>query len=416
MSCKTKKEFAAMRSAYSVACKNKWLKDYTWLEAEREPNGYWHSYENCYNAAKQCKTKKEFRKRFSAANNNAAKNGWLSDYIWFEKLREKKGTYTREKCREIAVGCHTRMEFHDKCSRAYQVALKKGWMDDYTWFEEKQKPNGYWDNYDKCFKAAKECNTRSEFLEKYYQAYICANKNGWINDYTWFETKANYMTDRVDNVYAYVWEEQKLAYVGRSVDVYKRDKEHRGIHVTHGKRDTVFVYCEKHKLTIPNYQVLKTDITLEEGLYWEDWYCSYFRQKGYALLNKAKTGKGSGSIGGIGRDKYSYKRCYDAASKCKTNIEFCQAFNGEWQKAYKKGWIKDYIWFKEIKKPNGYWKDYDNCYNAAKECATSKEFRLKYPNAYAYSRKMRWHLDYTWMTGVRAIRGTRNKANVKEKD
>lgn len=66
---------------------------------------------------------------------------------------------------------------------------KNGWLDDYIWFEEKQKPNGYWDNYDNCYTAAHSCRTKTEFIKKYNAAYVSAREHGWIRDYTWFNIK-----------------------------------------------------------------------------------------------------------------------------------------------------------------------------------------------------------------------------------
>ena len=39
-------------SAYTTACHNKWLKDFTWLLRKRMPPNYWTE-EKCYNEAKK---------------------------------------------------------------------------------------------------------------------------------------------------------------------------------------------------------------------------------------------------------------------------------------------------------------------------------------------------------------------------
>ena len=72
---------------------------------------------------------------------------------------------------------------------AYEVARSNGWLDSYTWFEELQKPNGYWDNYDNCYLAASECKNKTEFAKKHNRAYVIAKKNGWIRDYPWLNKK-----------------------------------------------------------------------------------------------------------------------------------------------------------------------------------------------------------------------------------
>lgn len=63
---------------------------------------------------------------------------------------------------------------------AYKVALKNGWLDDYTWFISKQKPSGYW-NYETCYQEALKYNSRWEFAKGCNSGYQVACKNGWLD-------------------------------------------------------------------------------------------------------------------------------------------------------------------------------------------------------------------------------------------
>ena len=76
---------------------------------------------------------------------------------------------------------------------AYMKALKNGWLDDYTWFVEIQKPNGYW-TYERCYEEAKKYPTRSAFQRLSRGAYLFALKQGWLNDYTWFKRLTGFWT------------------------------------------------------------------------------------------------------------------------------------------------------------------------------------------------------------------------------
>jgi len=49
------------------------------------------------------------------------KNGWLNDYIWFEKVL---GKWYRESCYEEAKKYKSRGAFLKNCVGAYQVSLK----------------------------------------------------------------------------------------------------------------------------------------------------------------------------------------------------------------------------------------------------------------------------------------------------
>lgn len=97
-----------------------------------------------------------------------------------------KDKWTKKTCREEALKYKTRGEFAKKSAGAYDVARRKKWLDDYTWFEEKQKPVGFWDVYENCFNAAKQCRTKSDFIHKYSTAFVHARENDWLKDYTWF--------------------------------------------------------------------------------------------------------------------------------------------------------------------------------------------------------------------------------------
>ena len=50
----------------------------------------------------------------------------------------------------------------------------------------KQKPNGYWNDYDRCYNEAKKYSTITEFAEGSSGAHYRASVNGLIKDYTWF--------------------------------------------------------------------------------------------------------------------------------------------------------------------------------------------------------------------------------------
>ncbi len=100
-----------------------------------------------------------------------------------------RNKWSKRTCREEALKYRTRGEFAKQCSGAYEVARSNGWLDSYTWLEEKQKPAGYWDSYDNCYKAAKTCRTKTEFIKLYNAAYVSARNNGWLEDYFWFAIK-----------------------------------------------------------------------------------------------------------------------------------------------------------------------------------------------------------------------------------
>lgn len=351
--------------------------------------------------------------------------------------------WNKETCYQEAKKYKTRTEFQKGCNRAYRVVCKNKWLDDYDWFAAAQKPHGYW-IYDTCYEEARNYNTISEFIKSSSGAYTVAWKNGWLDDYTWFvDGKIKTLTDKNDSVYKYYWEETNAIYIGRTL-MYRQNEranEHQA------DTDTVGKYAKENGLEVPQMEIIEENITPIEGLEREDYWVNYYKEKGYNVINKAKTGVGSGSLGAINRGKWNKKTVFAEAKKYKTRNEFCKGSNGAyavarrkgwlsemdwfngrkpngyWNKenvfeealkyktksefkkgcgcayhsARKNGWLKEMDWFEEVLKPNGYWNIYENCYAEAKKYKTRSEFKKGSIGAYEVALKHDWMDNYTWM-------------------
>ena len=123
---------------YNVARKHKWLSEMTWLTLIKKPNGYW-TYERCFDEAKKYASTKLFREGNGSAYNAAYESGWLNDYIWFVKTRNKPGYWTYERCKEMALKCKTKKDFENAYHGGYLAALRNDWMKDFDWFANDSK-------------------------------------------------------------------------------------------------------------------------------------------------------------------------------------------------------------------------------------------------------------------------------------
>lgn len=172
--------FIGCRGAYIKSLREGWIDEFTWLRSRQtKPAGYWDNYEHCYEEAKKYKNRRAFLKGCYGAYTKALKNGWLDDYTWFIEMKKPNGYWNRETCFEEAMKYKSRSEFGKKAVRAYGLALANGWLDDYTWF----KPlTGYW-TYEACKTEAAKYEKRSHFKAACPGAYSKSRIKGWLDEF-----------------------------------------------------------------------------------------------------------------------------------------------------------------------------------------------------------------------------------------
>lgn len=136
-----------------------------------------------------------------------------------------------------------------------------------------KKENNYWNDYDRCYKEALLFNSRSEFKKYASGAYASAVRNNWIDDYVWFIKDTNFPYLK-DNVYIYYFEETNSIYVGRTINTKSRDRNH-----LFDERDTLCKYIKEHNISLPKMQVILSNLTIEEGLIYEDLLRKNMNQK-----------------------------------------------------------------------------------------------------------------------------------------
>ena len=362
--------------------------------------GKW-TYETCLEEAKKYDKKTDFQTKSGGAYDAARKNGWLLDYDWFinagASISASRTKWTYETCFEEAKKYKSRNELRKGSNGAYGVALKNGWLDDYTWFVKPPAHNKKWTR-ETCFEEAKKYGTRSKFQKGSHGAYEAARLNGWLSDYTWLvDGKAKLFTDKLDSVYMYQFEDGAV-YVGRTL---MRNQQNR--HMNH-QHDAVGKYAKKHNLPLPPMKIIEENLTLREGLEREDYWVNWYRDNGYNVINKAKTGIGSGSLGGISNGKWNKVSCFEEAQKYETKMEFKKGCSGAYWAAVRNRWLKDYTWFKEIQKPKGYW-TYERCFEEAKKHKTITELQNGCSRAYRLALENGWFNDYTWFNETKKPKG-----------
>ena len=314
-------------------------------------------------------------------------------YYWFKKIQRKPNKYWNyERCYNEAEKYNTKNEFQKGNESAYKSALKNHWLDDYKWFKDgcllSAIKRTKW-TQQSCYEEAQKYDTRSAFEKGNGSAYQVALKNNWLDDYGWLiDGKTKLFTDKIDSVYVYLFKEYSTAYVGRTINIKERDRQH-----IYTKTDAVAKFAYEHNISIPDPIILESNLTVEQGLEREDYWLNQYKDQGYYMLNKAKTGKGCGALGTINSGKWNKESCYNEAKKYKTKIEFKKSNQRAYQVSLLNNWISEYDWLVDgnklaaIKRTK--WNK-DACYQESKKYKTRSEFKKGNQYVYTVSCKNKW--------------------------
>lgn len=304
---------------------------------ERKPRGYWDSYENCYNAAKECKIKSEFIEKYG---------------------------------------------------RAYIVSVQNGWIKDYTFFQKTRNPDGWWEVKEHCREEAMKYTRKRDFWAGSNCAYKSARINGWLKDYWWLNEGEP--RSEVYCVYTYEDSVNKYAYAGLTNNIKRRDKEHR-----RGKNnDSVYRHFKKFGLDIPEPIIVKSGLTKEDAKKGEEELLQSILNRGWEKINIAKTG----SVGGIIL-KWDYDACNELHKVCETWRDFFKSSRPAYEISKEKGWI--YEFYPDFKPRHSY--TYDECKDLASGCRSKTDLRrLCYP-AYSKALNMGWLNDFGFISTGEAI-------------
>ena len=135
------------KTAYTKACKNRWIQDYTWLKRKQLPSGYWTK-EKILAVARKYSSSGDFKKGNKQAYTAACNRKLIKECIWFVTPKNAK-RWNYGTCLEEARKYTTTADFRANARSGYDFARKKGWLDEYTWLE---KTNPW--NYASCLEEA----------------------------------------------------------------------------------------------------------------------------------------------------------------------------------------------------------------------------------------------------------------------
>ena len=340
--CKSYTDFCNKhRGAYSHARKNKIIdKIKRILPSAVKPNGYWENIKNCIKAAKNCNSKIEFRNTFRTAYETVKRNNWDNDV--FTNFVDPR------------IG-RTPHNFRWGKKDIYREAIKY--------------------------------KRRGEFEKKAPGAYKTASGNGYLDDVCKHMESVGHAYKRA--VYAIEFSD-KSVYIGITFDYHERYRQHI-------KNKSSNHRVEKRKKTKKHKWVeFGKWFDLEKAQEEEMRIIKKYINNGWEVLNLAKTGKGSGSLGSS-RLIWTDDKIAECALLCNTPNEFKKRFPSAYRRLImqKKELIPViYEHMSQGKKPKGYWIRKVNCKKAAAKFKKRSHFSKKYPRAYHVSRKNDWLKEF----------------------
>lgn len=301
-------------------------------------NNRWNK-TSCFIEAKKYHSRSEFSTCNGSAYGVALKNGWLDDYDWFlEPMGKLEDRYTEITCEEEAKKYNSKMEFAKGSPAAYKLSLQKKWIERYVWLKRPIPKIKYTEDY--CLQIAKKYASYSDFRRKEPGVWRAAHKNKWLTAYTWLNREKaiiGYWTKERCKEEALKYKSRKSFQIGASYAYARAIKNH-----------------------------------------WIDDYTWFIETSELIAQNKTK---------------WNYDTCYQEAKKYNSRGEFSEGTPGAWAVAKRSGWMKNYTWFVEKKKPNGYW-SYEKCKSEARKYKSKSEFRKECNGAYHAAKKHCWLDDF----------------------
>lgn len=275
---------------------------------QTHPYGYWTD-DRIIEESKKYKTPIEFKINAPSAYNKANKKKLIKEMIWLKTDRHKKrGPRANHKyTKDVVVSviqehkCTTYADFRRINEYAYNQAKKNGWLSELGLIQD--NPGKKFWTKKKVFEVARNYSNKTDFQEKEPAAYSWACEYKILNKFDWMKPRSydERKEEHNSTVYAYVDEDNKVAYVGLTIDKNSRKKSHK-----YESNSAVRKYFDKN---IPEPIILKDGLTVLESQYYEDYYKKQYANDGYNILNVAATGKNVGSIlvvllSGLQKKKY----------------------------------------------------------------------------------------------------------------
>lgn len=245
-----------------------------------------------------------------------------------------------------------------------------------------------------CLEVAKKCNSRVEFSKKYPLYVAAAQYHGWYKECcAHMGRKGN--KQRV--IYVYEFEASHAAYIGLTFSMDVRNKRHH-------KEGTVYEYAKKCNIAIPIPKILTEHLPQDEAAIQEGVWTQYYRENGWKILNRIKTG----SLGGQEKLDYDLQKIENSMIGYNSLTEWANDFSSYRDFIQKQG--LDYLLDKHFpSRMVRKYDDFEECQKAYRECSSLVELKAKYPGALAAAKRHNWHNDLSKLCRVSRVKWTKER-------
>lgn len=269
------------------------------------------TYDDCAFAAKQCRTRSEFIRRFHRHYMAARKNGWIDDVCGHMEIYFKYAAWTQAEFLEEAKRFSSRAEFQKGSSGAYQAAKRFGVLEKIcVHMGAPRVRRSYW-NLETLGSEAARYNTRASFKRGSLYAYRRATQLGVMDRICGhMVTFANHLRGR-KQVYIIREKNSKRAYIGITVDIELRYRQHS----QGGCRPVREILSSPHAT-----KILAHGLRPREAATLERRFINRFRAKGWDLANQ----RGGGSLGAGAIIIWTREAVLAKALEYKTRSEFAK--------------------------------------------------------------------------------------------
>lgn len=295
---------------------------------------------------------------------------------------EKQQKWSHDLAKDIALKYTSRTTFQKENYGCYRYCVRHNILDDvcshmvvkrFTW------------SYDLAKIEALKYNNRTEFYKNNNACYTYCTRRKILDDVCSHMVQLGNHNLRFIYVFEFNNDKEKSVYVGLSYNPKIRYNSHISEekspvykHIKKTNDNFIFKIITEKAINCVDAQILEHE-TIQE-----------YKNNGWNILNKGKTGKGSSSLGGIPK-KWTKDMIIYEASNYKTKTDFRKKCNSAYYAAHKNGWLDEICSHMiETRKPNGYWNDKNNCYNESLNYPNKSQFQINCKSGYESSRKNGW--------------------------